>query len=105
VLLGSKYVNRKYQVAIPKQTREVLNISYGGELIVSVEDGKIIMKPKPKNYTNYMRGLHKEVWKDVEAAEYIEEERKHGFRARASLFSSAFSLKDFRVSTALSLAV
>jgi len=69
-------VSRKYQIVIPKQTRKVLNVSQGDELVVSVIDGQIVMKPKPKNYTEYMRGLHKEVWKDVEVTEYIEEERK-----------------------------
>ena len=69
-------VSRKYQVVIPKQTRKALNIGEGDELIVSVSGGQIIMKPKPKSYTQYMRGLHKEVWEGVEAAEYVKEERK-----------------------------
>ena len=69
-------VSRKYQIVIPKQTREALKINRGDKLIVSVKDGQIIMKPKPNNYTEYMRGLHKEVWEDVEASEYLEGERK-----------------------------
>ena len=69
-------VSGKYQVVIPKRIREALNISKGDELVVSVKDGQILMRPKPKNYTEYMRGLHKEVWRDVEAAEYVERERK-----------------------------
>ncbi|KYH42753.1 MAG: hypothetical protein AYL33_001010 [Candidatus Bathyarchaeota archaeon B63] len=69
-------VSRKYQVVIPKQARKALKINRGDELVVSVKDGQILMRPKPKSYTDYMRGLHKEVWRDVEAAEYIKEERK-----------------------------
>ena len=69
-------VSRKYQVVIPKKAREALNINRGDELIVSVKNGQILMRPKPKSYTDYMRGLHKEVWRDAEAAEYIKEERK-----------------------------
>ena len=69
-------VGRKYRVVIPKKAREALNINCGDELIVSVKDGQILMRPKPKSYTDYMRGLHKEVWTDVEAVEYIKEERK-----------------------------
>jgi len=53
-----------------------LNISKGDELVVSVEDRQILMRPKPKNYTESVRGLHEEVWRDVEAAEYVEGERK-----------------------------
>jgi len=44
--------------------------------VVSVRDGEIIMKPKPISYTEHMRGLYKNLWKDVEATEYIEKERK-----------------------------
>lgn len=69
-------VSRKYQVVIPKKARKALNINCGDELIVSVKDGQILMRPKPKSYTDYMRGLHKEVWMDVEAVEYVKEERK-----------------------------
>ena len=69
-------VSRKYQVVIPKKVREALNINRGDELIISVKNGQILMRPKPKSYTDYMRGLHKEVWRDAEAAEYIKEERE-----------------------------
>jgi len=41
-----------------------------------MKDGQILMRPKPKSYTDYMRGLHEEVWRDAEAAEYVKEERE-----------------------------
>jgi len=69
-------VSRKYQVVIPKKAREALNINRGDELIISVKNGQILMRPKPKSYTDYMRGLHKEVWRDAKATEYIKEERE-----------------------------
>jgi len=69
-------VSKKYQIVIPKQARKALNINPGDNLIVSVRGRQILMRPKPKNYTEYMRGLHKEVWKDVKATKYIEEERE-----------------------------
>ena len=69
-------VSRKYQVVIPKKAREALNINRGDELIVSVKNGQILMRPKPKSYTDYMRGLHKKIWTNTEATEYVKEERK-----------------------------
>lgn len=69
-------VSKKYQVVIPKQARNALNINQGDQLVVSVRDGQVIMKPKPKNYTEHMRGLHKYLWKEVDATKYIEKERE-----------------------------
>jgi len=69
-------VSKKYQVVIPKQAREALDISQGDELVVSIREGQVIMRPKPKNYTQYLRGLHKKIWKGVEATEYVEKERE-----------------------------
>ena len=69
-------VSRKYQVVIPKHVRRALNIGCGDELVVSVKDGQILMRPKPKRYVDYMRGLYKEVWRGVEATEHVEGERE-----------------------------
>lgn len=69
-------VSKKYQVVVPKQAREALNIGQGDELVVSIRDGQVILKPKPRSYTEHMRGLHKNLWKDVEATKYVEKERE-----------------------------
>ena len=69
-------VSKKYQVVIPKQARDALKIDRGDELVVSIREGQVIMKPKPKNYTEHMRGLHKNLWKDVDATKYVEKERE-----------------------------
>ena len=69
-------VSKKYQVVIPKKARDNLKIERGDELIVTVREGQVIMKPKPKSYTEHMRGLHKNLWKDVDATKYVEKERE-----------------------------
>jgi len=69
-------VSRKYQVVIPKRVRKALNIGCGDELVVSVKDGQILMRPKPKRYVDYMRGLYKELWRGVETTEHVEGERE-----------------------------
>jgi AbrB family looped-hinge helix DNA binding protein len=60
---------------VPAQVRQILNIKSGDRLLVDVQDGIIILIPEPENYTETMAGLHKEVWEDVSAQEYIAEER------------------------------
>jgi AbrB family looped-hinge helix DNA binding protein len=68
-------VSKRYQIAVPAQVRQILNIKSGDRLLVDVQDGIIILIPEPENYTETMAGLHKEVWEDVSAQEYIDEER------------------------------
>jgi AbrB family looped-hinge helix DNA binding protein len=69
-------LSSKCQVVIPKHVREALEIGPGDELLMQVKEGSLIIYPKPKSYTNYMMGLHKEVWKDVDTDSYLNEERK-----------------------------
>jgi AbrB family looped-hinge helix DNA binding protein len=69
-------VSKKFQVVIPKEVRKDINLSVGDQLIIRVEDGSIVMIPKPKNYTQHMLGLHKKIWKSVKVDRYVEEERK-----------------------------
>ena len=69
-------VGSKCQVVIPKKIRDQLHIKPNDELIVSTRHGQIIMQPKTKKYSEYMRGLGKELWKDVDATEYVKKERE-----------------------------
>lgn len=55
-------LSSKYQIVIPKKIRRELNLKAGDVLVMKVEDDKIIMRPKPKSYTEYMLGLGKEIW-------------------------------------------
>ena len=64
-------VGSRYQVVIPKEIRKKLNIDPHSEVLVSQEGDKIVIWPKPKNFTQYMLGLGKEVWEGVDALEYV----------------------------------
>lgn len=67
-------VSHKFQVDI----REVLGISKGDTLEVYGKDHEIIMKKtdlrKPLSLKS-LKGLGKEIWKDVNVEEYINTER------------------------------
>jgi len=63
-------------VVIPKRVREALRIGPGDELLMEVKEGSLIVYPKPKSYTDYMVGLHKDVWMNMNTDTYINKERE-----------------------------
>ena len=69
-------LSSKCQVVIPKHVREILEIGPGDELLMEVKEGSLIIYPKPKSYTNYMIGLHKDVWMNMDTDTYITKERE-----------------------------
>ena len=69
-------LSSKNQITIPKAVRKKLAIGPGDQLILSMEKDSLILKPRPKSYTKHLRGLHKDVWKGLDATEYTRKERK-----------------------------
>lgn len=69
-------LSSKCQIVIPKHVREALEIGPGNELLMEVKEGSLIIYPKPKSYTDYMIGLHKDVWMNVDTDTYIDKERE-----------------------------
>jgi len=69
-------VSRKHQVVVPREAREALGVGAGDELVVEVENGRVLMKPKPRNYSKHMLGLHKSVWKGVRTESHVRTERE-----------------------------
>jgi len=69
-------LSSRHQVVIPKKVRKRLGLHAGDQLVVEVEGEKVVLHPRPKNYTNYMLGLGKEVWQRIDATEYVRKERE-----------------------------
>ena len=69
-------VSSKFQIVLPKKVRNAMRIKPGDHLMCRVERGEILMRPKPESYAKFMRGLHKEIWEDVDAAQYLKQERR-----------------------------
>jgi len=69
-------VSKKNQIVVPKQARKLLDIKPGNELLVKIKEDRIILIPKPKDFTKYMEGLHKEIWEGIDAVEYVRRERE-----------------------------
>ena len=68
-------VSKRYQIAVPALARQLLNIQSGDRLLVDIQDGMMVLIPRPDNYTVALAGLHQEIWQDVDAQKYIDEER------------------------------
>jgi AbrB family looped-hinge helix DNA binding protein len=75
-LYGSVKVSKRNQIAVPAAARQKLNIRSGDRLIVDIQDGMLILMAVPDDYAQYLSGLHKEIWQDIDIAQYILEERK-----------------------------
>ena len=69
-------VSSRHQIALPSAARQQLNIRAGDRLLVDIQDEMLVLVPRPQSYTDHMSGLHSEVWEDVDADEYIEQERE-----------------------------
>ena len=69
-------LSSKNQISIPKAARKKLAIGPGDQLILDVERDSLVLKPKPKSYSRHLRGLHRSVWRGIDAASYIRKERE-----------------------------
>jgi len=67
-------VSKRYQVAVPSLVRRQLGIRSGDQLLVEVQDGMIILIPRPKDYAQAPTGLHREVSHGIDAAGYLQKE-------------------------------
>lgn len=68
-------ITRKYQITIPKEVREKLNLRIGDLLKVEVEDDKIVLKPlikRKKDPIKELLNLVKEPL-NIDAVKLVEE--------------------------------
>ncbi len=68
-------ISNKHQIAVPASVRRKLSLKSGDYLLVEVEDGAIILVPKPVDPIEELRGLGREVWSGVDVQDYIDRER------------------------------
>lgn len=66
-------INSRYRISIPKQVCKSLKIKRGDRLLVDVQDGMVILLPKPGSYTRMLESLYREVWEN--SGNYVEQER------------------------------
>jgi AbrB family looped-hinge helix DNA binding protein len=76
-LAKSVRLSKKGQFVIPKEMRKALGVKEGDELLVLLEDGRMILTT-PKEYARATRGSMKGTWGRTrrEIDRYLERERR-----------------------------
>ena len=69
-------VGEDHRIAIPDAVRKQLRIEPGNHLLAEVRDGSLILVPEPSDYARRLRGLHREVWADIDPDDYVRHERE-----------------------------
>ncbi len=80
--MTSAKLSSKNQIVIPKDARNKIGIQAGDELIVLVREDRIELVPRPKNYTHATLGLGRDVWKGIDAVDYVRGERREWKKKR-----------------------
>jgi AbrB family looped-hinge helix DNA binding protein len=65
----------RYQIVVPKDVREALQLKPGDRLEVKVENGKVVMIPQA-SHTSRLFGKHRQLWQNTDAVEYVRNERE-----------------------------
>jgi AbrB family looped-hinge helix DNA binding protein len=68
-------VSGRNQIAAPSSIRKELSIKSGDHLLVEVRDNTVVLIPEPQNHSNRLRGLHREIWENIDPQEYVRRER------------------------------
>jgi AbrB family looped-hinge helix DNA binding protein len=68
-------VSSKHQIAVPSTARKQLRIKAGDYLLVDVREGSIMLIPEPQSHSRELRGLHSEIWRDIDPVEYVKDLR------------------------------
>lgn len=66
-------VSSRFQVVIPREVREVLELRPNDTLLFLIDGNNVYIRPRPQNFTRTLRGLHREVWDDPD--QWLERER------------------------------
>jgi len=65
-------VSKRNQITISAKLRQDLNINRGDRLLVDIQDGMILLIPKPESFTETMAGLHQEIWRGIDGQKYVD---------------------------------
>lgn len=72
----SAKLSSRGQMVLPKEARQALGVEPGDVVLLVVEGDTVRIFPKPRNYTEYMRGLGKEMWAKLGGGDrFLQQER------------------------------
>jgi bifunctional DNA-binding transcriptional regulator/antitoxin component of YhaV-PrlF toxin-antitoxin module len=67
-------ISEQYQVIISKEVRQILHLRPRDTLLFLIDVDTVMIRPKPLNFTDTLRGLHKEIW-PANSEQWLAEER------------------------------
>lgn len=71
-------IGSKSQVVIPKKVRKIATRFRPGKKVMvrPLSSGSVIIEVKPSSWARETYGMHKDIWRGIDAAEYIRNIRK-----------------------------
>jgi AbrB family looped-hinge helix DNA binding protein len=60
-------VSAKYQVVVPRSVRDALHLRPQDTLLFLLDGDTIVLRARPASFTDALQGLHREVWRDLDA--------------------------------------
>lgn len=69
-------LSSEHTIALPEEVIKKIHFTTNDEILVQVEEDKLVLSKKTSNYTGRLRGLHKEVWENVDSEEFLKKERQ-----------------------------
>ncbi|OGN83759.1 MAG: hypothetical protein A2X23_01925 [Chloroflexi bacterium GWC2_73_18] len=75
-------VSTKHQIVVPSEVRRQLGIKAGDRLEVRIEDGDVVLHPRPPRVSERLRGLFRGMYDGKDAVEYVRELREESERWR-----------------------
>lgn len=76
VAISTSKLSSQNQIVIPKALRQMWKLKSGDVVKWVIDQSKAIVQPRPASWTEYMSGLHKEIWRDVDTDKWLKKERK-----------------------------
>ena len=64
-------VSTKHQIVVPSAVRRQLGIKAGDRLEVRIEDGDVVLHPRPAKASERLRGLGKGMYGGLDAVEFV----------------------------------
>lgn len=72
----SSRLTSKCQVTVPKEIRKALRLSPGNLVHFAIEGGKAVLRPAPESHARTLKGLGKNVWRELGGADrFLRRER------------------------------
>jgi AbrB family looped-hinge helix DNA binding protein len=69
----SARLSTKYQLVLPKEVREALDLQPNDSVLFLIEGNSVYMRPRPQSFTHKLTGLHSHVWNNSD--DWLEKER------------------------------